>query len=88
MATFDCVDFGGDLNSGQSVFYITDSFGSRVQLSQEEVGQLISWLQSFLALLPSLALDDKNQGQRDKPRGGIDAGDAEAQARQDWSNDE
>ena len=60
MATFDCVDFGGDLNSGQSIFYLTDSFGSRVQLSQEEVGQLMSWLQSFLAPLPLQALDDKN----------------------------
>ncbi len=38
MATFDCVEFGGDLNSGQSVFYITDSFGSRSNYHRRRSG--------------------------------------------------
>ena len=39
---------------------------------------------------PFLGMDlsDQNQGQQGKPRLGIDAEDAEAQAHQDWSNDE
>ena len=39
---------------------------------------------------PFLGMDlsDRNQGQQGKPRMGIDTEDAEAQAHQDWSNDE
>jgi hypothetical protein len=39
---------------------------------------------------PFLGMDlsVRDQRQQDKPRAGIDAEDAEAQARQDWSNDE
>jgi hypothetical protein len=48
MATFERVDLDGDLNSGKSVFSITDSVGNQVQLSHLEAEQLMSWLQSFL----------------------------------------
>jgi len=54
MATFERVDPGGDLNTGKSTFYISDSFGGHVELSQEEAGQAMRWLRSFLEPLPSL----------------------------------
>src|SRR5258708_24797240 len=54
MATFERIDPGGDLNTGKSVFNISDSYGNLAQLSQEEAGQLMRWLRSFLEPLPSL----------------------------------
>ena len=54
MAAFERVDPGGDLNTGRSVFYISDSFGGQVELSQREAKELMGWLRSFLDPLPSL----------------------------------
>lgn len=54
MATFERIDPNGDLNTGKSVFFISDSVGGHVELSQEEAGQAMRWLRSFLEPLPSL----------------------------------
>lgn len=54
MAAFERVDPGGDLNTGRSVFSISDSFGGQVELSQREAKELMGWLRSFLDPLPSL----------------------------------
>jgi hypothetical protein len=54
MAAFERIDPNGDLNTGKSVFFISDSFGGHVELSQEEAGQAMRWLRSFLDPLPSL----------------------------------
>jgi hypothetical protein len=62
MATFERIDPDGDLNTGRSVFYVTDSLGEQVQLSQQEAEELMGWLRSFLDPLPSLPLDDKTRG--------------------------
>ena len=54
MGAFQRVDPGGDLNSGKSVFYISDNSGNQVELSQQEAKELMGWLRSFLDPLPSL----------------------------------
>ena len=54
MAAFQRVDPNGDLNTGKSTFYIADTFGNQVELSQQEAKELMGWLRSFLDPLPSL----------------------------------
>jgi hypothetical protein len=54
MAAFERVDPNGDLNTGKSMFYISDHAGNQVELSQQEAKELMGWLRSFLDPLPSL----------------------------------
>ena len=54
MATFERKDPDGNLNSGESIFNIWDQWGGQTHLTQEEAGQLMRWLRSFLDPLPSL----------------------------------
>ncbi|MFL5624269.1 MAG: hypothetical protein ACJ788_01575 [Ktedonobacteraceae bacterium] len=57
MATFERRDPDGNLNTGNSFFNIWDQWGSQATLTQEEAGQLMRWLQSFLAA-PELIAGD------------------------------
>jgi hypothetical protein len=55
MAAFERVDPNGDLHTGRSVFYLSDTFGNQVEFSQQEAQELMGWLRSSLDPLPSLS---------------------------------